>query len=310
MRPTRIVLPTPFGVGPVNAYIYALDPVTVIDPGPLYPPAQAAFEQGLRQAGVGIGDIRQVVVTHHHPDHAGYAPALAERSGAVLRIHPEAAERTASPRGDEEASEDLLRRHGVPEEILIAMRRELSRIVSFMAPLGAFTPLAEGGLLEAGGELVKALVLPGHAPGHLCLQAESYVLGGDLLIDGMTPNPIFEVGPKGRRPSLQEYRTSLERVRTLPVVPWLPGHRGDVACPIGLIDSYEAQMSRRQEEVCRLLAAEPKSAFALSQELFPMARGADPFLAISETLGQLDALRAAGRVVEDAAGRCVLFRAS
>ncbi len=309
LRPTRIVLPTPFAVGPVNAYVYALDPVTVVDPGPLYPPAQRAFEQGLAQAGVAIGDIRQVIVTHHHPDHAGYAPLLAERCGAVLRMHPEAALRTASPRGDEEASEALLRRHGVPKGILVAMRRELSRIVSFMAPLSPFAPVLEGDLLAAGGDELEAFVLPGHAPGHLCLQAASYMLGGDLLIEGITPNPIFEVGPEGRRPSLQEYRTSLERVRSLPSVPWLPGHRGDVGDPIGLIDSYEAQMSSRQETVRGLLAQGPKSAFALSQELFPMERGADPFLAISETLGQLDALKDAGRVLEEAAGPHVLFKA-
>ncbi len=310
MRPTRIVLPTPFAVGPVNAYVYALDPVTVVDPGPLYAPAQEAFALGLARAGVDAGGIRQVIVTHHHPDHVGYAPILAEASGADLLMHPEAAERTASPQGDLAASEALLRRHGVPEDILTAMRKELGRIISFMAPLGCYTPLEEGGVVTAGGERLRALVLPGHAPGHLCLQAEDHVLGGDLLIEGITPNPIFEVGPQGRRPSLQEYRASLGRVRTLPVVPWLPGHRDDIADPLALIARYERQMSDRQERVRRLLTPGPKSAFDLSQELFPMSRGADPFLAISETLGQLDALQAAGRVVEDTSDRLVLFRAA
>lgn len=310
MRPTRIVLPTPFAVGPVNAYVYAQDPITVVDPGPLYPPAQAALAQGLEQLGVDPGDIRQVVVTHHHPDHIGYAPLLAEQSGARLLMHREAAERTASPYGDEAASEALLRRHGVPDAILAAMAKELRRIVSFMVPLRDYLPLEEGDVVTVGGGQLRALVLPGHAPGHLCLQAEDHVLGGDLLIAGITPNPIFEVGPAGRRPSLQEYRQSLERVRRLPVVTWLPGHRGDVVDPIALIESYEHQMSARQQKLRRLLAEGPRSAFALSQELFPMARGADPFLAISETLGQLDALQAAGRVVEESSGPQVLFHAA
>ncbi len=307
MRPTRIVLPTPFAVGPVNAYVYAQDPVTVVDPGPLYAPAQEAFALGLAQAGIAVGDIRQVIVTHHHPDHVGYAPLLAEESGARLFIHPEAADRTASPQGDQAASEALLRRHGVPEAVLDAMRKELGRIIGFMAPLGAYAPLEEGGTVLAGGTRLQALVLPGHAPGHLCLQAQDHVLGGDLLIEGITPNPIFEVGPEGRRHSLREYRASLERVRTLPVTVWLPGHRGDVSDPLALIESYEQQMSGRQEKVRRLLASGPKSAFALSQELFPMARGADPFLAVSETLGQLDALEETGRVIENGSGPRVLF---
>lgn len=307
MRPERIVLPTPFAVGPVNAYLYAEEPVTVVDPGPLYPPAQAAFEAGLRRLVITPRDIRQVVVTHHHPDHVGYAPHLAQESGATLLMHPDAAERAARPRGDEAASEAMLRSHGVPEAILAAMRRELGRIVSFMAPCGPFVPLEEGGALAAGGTRLEAIVLPGHAPGHLCLQADDHVVGGDLLIAGITPNPIFEVGPAGRRPSLQEYRTSLERVRGLPPVTWLPGHRDDIADPLALIASYEEQMAARQAKLLSLLQAGPRSAFALSQELFPLERGADPFLAISETLGQLDGLLAAASARTVAQGHEILF---
>ncbi len=296
MRPIRVELPTPFAVGPVNAYVYPEDPVTIVDPGPLYPPAQDAFAEGLRQAGVRLGDIKHIVVTHHHPDHAGYAPLLAQTSGADLLMHPEAAERAAFPYRDENASETLLRRHGVPEAILDAMRRELVRIVGFMAPLRTFRPLQEGEVVTAGSNSLKALVLPGHAPGHLCLQGQDHVAGGDLLIWGITPNPIFEVGSDGRRPSLREYRESLHRVRGLPVVTWLPGHRNDVADPIALINRYEGQMAERQDKLWSLLATGPKTAFALSQELFPVDSGADPFLAVSETLAQLDGLLQAGRV--------------
>ena len=309
MRPMRVVLPTPFAVGPVNAYVYPADPVTIVDPGPFYPPAQEALAEGLRQAGVRLGDIRQIVVTHHHPDHAGYAPLLAQTSGADLRMHPEAAKRAASPYGDEIASETLLRRHGVPEAILDAMRRELARIVGFMAPFRTFRPVQQGERVLAGGNSLKAMVLPGHAPGHLCLQGQDHVAGGDLLIWGITPNPIFEVGPDWRRPSLREYRESLRRVRRLPVVTWLPGHRNDVADPIALIDRYEGQMAERQEKIWSLLATAPKTAFALSQELFPVAFGADPFLAVSETLAQLDGLLDAGRVRVRTGGSLISFEA-
>lgn len=310
MRPLRIVLPTPFAVGPVNAYVYPRDPVTVVDPGPLYAPAQEALRSGLAAVGLAEADIRQIVVTHHHPDHAGYAPALAARCGGEVYLHPEAAERTRDPRGDEAASEAVLRRHGVPEDVLDAMRRELTRIVSFMAPLDAYTPLLEGASLTAGGARLEALLLPGHAPGHICLRGEDCVVGGDLLIDGITPNPIYEVGPNGRRPSLQEYVASLRRVRSLPVVTWLAGHRGDIADPLGLIDQYEAQMAARQQRLLELLHQGARSAFALSQELFPMHRGADPFLAMSETLGQLDGLEEQGLAVEESRRGAVLFRAA
>ena len=308
MQPLRIVLPTPFAVGPVNAYLFAEDPVTLVDPGPLYQPAQEALRLGLAGAGISPRDVRRIVVTHHHPDHVGYAPELARRCGAELLLHPEAAERTLRPYGDAAANEACLLRNGVPGVVLDAMRRELERLVGCMAPLEDWRPIVEGDMLLAGGEQLKALVLPGHAPGHVCLQAAGYVVGGDLLIEGITPNPIFEVGPQGRRPSLHEYRQSLERCRALPSVPWLPGHRGDVRDPLALIDRYEEQMAARQGRVRELLARGPRTAFELSQELFPMSRGADPFLAVSETLGQLDALSAAGLVSEERRGDLSLYR--
>ncbi|MDR7561019.1 MAG: MBL fold metallo-hydrolase, partial [Armatimonadota bacterium] len=41
MRLHRIELPTPFPVGPVNAYLLAGEPLTLVDAGPRTPQAQA-----------------------------------------------------------------------------------------------------------------------------------------------------------------------------------------------------------------------------------------------------------------------------
>ncbi|MDA8345643.1 MAG: MBL fold metallo-hydrolase [Thermaerobacter sp.] len=308
MRPTRIVLPTPFAVGPVNAYVFVDAPVTLVDPGPLYPPAQEALDAALQEIGIPRHRIERILLTHHHPDHSGYAPALAAETGAEICAHPDAITRMVQPLGNPEASEQLLRRHGVPEEVLLAMHRELARIISHIAPLTAARPVEEGERILAGGDELEAMLLPGHAPGHLAFIGPDYILGGDAVIAGLTPNPILEVDGSGRRKSLPEYIRSLMRLRALPNLPILSGHREEIEDPAPLLTRYLEQIAERRERVLSALGDRTVQAFMLSQEFFPMRRGADPFLALSEVLGHLDLLMESGLVEESEERGRILYR--
>ena len=51
MRVIPISLPTPFYIGPVNVYLIADDPLTLIDTGPKTKEASEALRSGLRAAG-------------------------------------------------------------------------------------------------------------------------------------------------------------------------------------------------------------------------------------------------------------------
>ena len=50
MRIIPISLPTPFYIGPVNVYLIAEDPITLIDTGPKTKEAIEALREGLRQS--------------------------------------------------------------------------------------------------------------------------------------------------------------------------------------------------------------------------------------------------------------------
>src|SRR5262249_13288737 len=83
----RIVLPTPFPVGPVNVWLLRGDPLTLVDAGPHTPEALATLERGLGELGVRLEDIEQLVLTHQHPDHVGLAATVVERSGCPVAAH-------------------------------------------------------------------------------------------------------------------------------------------------------------------------------------------------------------------------------
>ena len=88
MKIVPISLPTPFYIGPVNVYLIAEDPVTLIDTGPKTKEAHEALREGLRQARVRPADIRRIVLTHAHEDHCGLAKQVRdEAKDAEVLVH-------------------------------------------------------------------------------------------------------------------------------------------------------------------------------------------------------------------------------
>ena len=88
MRVVPISLPTPFYIGPVNVYLIAEDPLTIIDTGPKTKETIDALRAGLRKAGFLVSDLRRIVLTHAHEDHCGLARSLRdEAKNAEVFVH-------------------------------------------------------------------------------------------------------------------------------------------------------------------------------------------------------------------------------
>lgn len=66
-----IRVPTPFAVGDVIVYLVKGDALTLIDAGLNTKEAARALQERLAAVNVKMSDIEQVVLTHHHADHAG-----------------------------------------------------------------------------------------------------------------------------------------------------------------------------------------------------------------------------------------------
>jgi len=79
-------LPLPYQApASVNAYLLALDEgYALVDCGTSLDPAWDALVHGLAQAGVAPADVRLLVCTHLHADHAGLAATVAARTGCEV----------------------------------------------------------------------------------------------------------------------------------------------------------------------------------------------------------------------------------
>ena len=116
MKIVPISLPTPFYIGPVNVYLIAEDPITIIDTGPKTEEAVTTLRDGLKRAGFTVADIRRIVLTHAHEDHCGLARALRdEAKDAQVFVHGwETGHRAGRLEHDENLR--LLTQAGVPHE--------------------------------------------------------------------------------------------------------------------------------------------------------------------------------------------------
>ena len=301
----RIELPTPFSVGPVNAYLIRDDPVTLVDCGPLTPGAWDALRRGLRQAGVPVDRVERLVLTHPHHDHAGLARRVREVSGCPVLAHPVDRDRLLDVPGVWDGIAGFLRevcrRAGVPPGLREDLDRTMEGLRRYTEPLDAVEPLGEGDVLDGAWGAWQVLHTPGHARGALCLwhPASGTLVSGDTLIPHISSNAILEPGGgRFREHTLPQYLDALERIRALGSRRVLPGHGDPMGPPGALIRQRLAFHRHRCREILSRVdqAGVPVTPWEIARELFP---GGDPgyvFLAVSEVVGHLDLLASQGLV--------------
>ena len=73
-------------LGGVNAFLLDDGALTLIDTG--MPKSEDKIVAAIQQTGKKVTDLKHIIVTHCHPDHAGSAAALKRMSGARVYMHP------------------------------------------------------------------------------------------------------------------------------------------------------------------------------------------------------------------------------
>jgi glyoxylase-like metal-dependent hydrolase (beta-lactamase superfamily II) len=300
MRIEKLVIPTPFPVGPINIYLIVDDPITLVDTGPKTDQADAALREQLRKLGFKTEDVKRIVLTHTHEDHCGLAGTLQRESGARVYVH-EWESQNVSDHRHTRVDPDLLKRAGAPGEELEEMAARYQLIQSLadaVEDVEAYRDEQE--FVFASGSL-RVIHTPGHTPGSCCLLREGarLLLSGDTILKNITPNPVLNrdpINPDRRFPSLGEYLVSLARIRSLAPTLIRTSHGDDVT-------DYEEHFHRLvrhiHERLAKIISLVPKhgvTAWDMSKMMFPNVSDINRFLAVSETVANLDLAVAEGKL--------------
>jgi glyoxylase-like metal-dependent hydrolase (beta-lactamase superfamily II) len=331
----RLAIPTPFQVGRVNAYLIEDSPLTLLDSGPNSAKALDELEQALAARGHAVEDIELLIVSHQHIDHFGLASILARRSGAEVaaldRLAPFLARFGEQAELDDRFAERQMLRHGIPADVVTALRAVSASFRAWGSAVEVTRPLADGGELCLRDRTLRVLHRPGHSPSDTVFLdgSRSILLAADHLIKHISSNPLLArpleaedvhtdrsaaraaESVEGQRPrALMTYISSLEKTRAMSLSLVLPGHGQPILDHVSLIDERLRLHQRRARKIHRLIATEPRTAHEIAHELWGNVAVTQAFLTLSEVLGHVDLLLADGLIDERVRDGVVRFQES
>ncbi len=262
----------------------------------------------LRQLGaLGLSprDVKQLLITHFHPDHFGSAAEFRARSDARVIMHRRDWEvlqfilQSARGSGGEDFGQWVASVGVQPGELegynqafefgtaLFPRDVEPDRLLD-----GEDEPVGDAGL--------RALLTPGHTPGHVCLYDErnGLLFSGDHVLMDVTSH----ISPAilGNDDQLGLYLEALKKVGALDVRLVLPAHESPFPHLAQRVDQLLQHHQKRLDQVLSVICGRELSARNIAGQvewtggLWEQMDGVNRLLAVMETLAHLRVLQERG----------------
>ncbi len=176
----------------------------------------ATLQAGLQRFNLTPADIRDLLVTHIHLDHAGAAGWLA-RQGARVHVHHIGAPHLLDP------SKLLASAQRIYGEMMDTLWGEFLSV-----PAEQLRVHHDNDVIEAGGLQFIAHDTPGHATHHFVYQLEDVAFTGDLAGIRLSGRPYLRMPTPPPEFDLAAWQSSLRRIRALPLTRLYLTHFGAV----------------------------------------------------------------------------------
>ncbi len=283
----------------MNIYLVRLeDGYLLIDCGMETEPAFETLQAALNERGIQWCEIRQILLTHMHPDHMGLAARLLELTGAELAMHEaEARHLRQVTAGDRKLPwlAEAYMQSGVPLALELKMEEHFNGIRKNFHDIAPARSLNGGEQLETALGPLEVIWTSGHSPGHICLYSRERKLlfSGDQIIEKITPNIAWHPG----RDMLAEFLESLNRLAGLDIDLILPGHDEPFSGHRAWITETVKHHQERCDEILHLVEQSPRTVHQMVAEMW--RRPLSPInhhFAIFEVMAHLEHLERQGKV--------------
>lgn len=282
-----------------NAYYIDGPSPLLIDTGYHSDEALHTLEETLNAVAFSIKNIRTILLTHGHDDHAGLATRIRDMTGARVLIHRR--ERGVT---DDDTFEKYTRRVvdcfyeiGMPPAEVEQCRKILSENLS--RQIGAsIVPdgfLAGGDEFDTGMGRLRVVETPGHTEGSVSFHGEEtgLLFTGDLISVNYNPLPLVMMD-RDEKVGASPYNVMMKSIRTIrEIAPslLLPGHGRPIDGWERLFDRILAIQGTLTGSIRELLRAEKElSVYTITRLLYPGAKGTGIIPAVNMVLGILERL--------------------
>jgi glyoxylase-like metal-dependent hydrolase (beta-lactamase superfamily II) len=189
-------------LGQVNAFVIDDGELTLVDTG--FGASPPKIVAALEALGKQVADVRHILVTHCHPDHAGGLAAIKQQTSANAYMHPADAAMVRKGNG----KRPLIAAPGALRKIMFNLF--VARASGDIAPCAVDREIGDGAQLPIGGGL-QAIHVPGHCAGQLAFHWPRR----GVLIAADTASNMPSLGLSLGYEDLQEGLRSLAKVAAL-----------------------------------------------------------------------------------------------
>lgn len=288
-----------------NSYLLGLESdatMTLVDTGVAIEETRRELRRGLDRYGLTFADIDQILLTHHHADHAGLAGEIQAESGCSVVAHeadvPLIEQRPDAVKAMSKRLRRVIDEWGMPEGKQNELLGFLDSASHIDGDAPEVTTITDGATFDLGSVELRAVHMPGHAAGLVGYVFEGRdgeeLFSGDALLPYYTPN----VGGADTRVegALGAYLKTLASIVETGYTRAWPGHRGPIIDPVGRAVDIATHHRERTERVLSVLDSGPKTPWEVSAELFGSLSSIHILHGPGEAFAHLEHLDAAGIV--------------
>ncbi len=180
----------------------------------------------------GAPPLAEIIITHHHPDHAGGALAVHRDTGAPMTAH--------------------------------ALDRETIERERFHGNATIDAELKAGDTRDLGGLSLEMLFTPGHTRGCMAV----YIPERGTLLSTDTVMQVSSTALRPRDGNLADYVRSLEALQGIGAKRMYGGHGGPITEPAARLRELIEHRRQREAELREALAQGPQSVTALREIIY------------------------------------------